>query len=333
MSSNVDFAHQAPGADGYNEQHPHAAHLTVIDQGKGLVDIGDRKKIAICGFASSTRHLIPTDDPAWIIAGLNQLYRHMPRADVWYDIHLNWEKDNVDGTDHEGWIKGCNIPVFMSNPPDNFPTAVRYPVERLIQKHGIDYFTSTVSFMLAWAIDCIDIKVADTGDDYSDYSIGVFGIDLIVGTEYEVQKACVEYWLGIAEGRGINIVLPPQTALLKQAYRYGYEKAPDTGIIGLVEIQQRGVELLETKDKLTPVMHGLNGGVQTLRELKAKSEEVGQDKTIAELIDSGIAEAHTKLEQVVAQVQTYDGAYQECVHHVNVMELRVRGGVVPLLQQ
>ena len=46
----------------------------------------------------------------------------------------------------------------------------------------------------------------------------------------------------------------------------------------------------------------------------------------------GITEANTKLEQAVAQVQTYDGAYQECVHHVNVMELRVRGGVVPLLQ-
>ena len=330
MSSNVDFANQAPGAEGYNEQHPLAAHLKIVDRKNGLVDIGDRKKIAICGFASSSRHLIPTDDPEWIIAGLNQLYRHMPRADVWYDIHLNWEDDNVDGTDHEGWIKGCNIPVFMSSPPKGLPTSVRYPVERLIEKHGIDYFTSTVSFMLAWAIDCIDIKVAD-GNAYSDYSIGVFGIDLIVGTEYEVQKACVEYWLGIAEGRGINIVLPPQSALLKQAYRYGYEKAPETGIIGMVEIQKRVEELKATKEKLVPIMHGLNG-IQTLRELKAKSVEAGQSKTVGELIDIGISEANVKLEQAVAQVQTYDGAYQECIHHVNVMELRVRGGVVPLLQ-
>jgi hypothetical protein len=330
MGSNIDFANQAPGADGYNAQHASAAHLTIIDQAKGLVDIGDRQKIAICGFASSSRHLIPVDDPSWIIVGLNQLYRHMPRADVWYDIHLNWEQDNVDGTDHEGWIKSCGIPVFMSDPPKQFPTAVRYPVERLIQKHGIDYFTSTVSFMIAWAIDCIDMKVADTGNAYSDYSIGVFGIDLIVGTEYEVQKACVEYWLGIAEGRGIKIVLPPQSALLKQAYRYGYEKAPDTGIIGLIEIQKRAAELQGTKEKLLPVMHGLNGGVQMLRDLKAKAE--ADSTSVAELINIGIAEANTKLEQVVAQVQTYDGAYQECVHHINVMELRVRGGVVPLMQ-
>ena len=330
MGSNIDFANQAPGADGYNAQHASAAHLTIIDQAKGLVDIGDRQKIAICGFASSSRHLIPVDDPSWIIVGLNQLYRHMPRADVWYDIHLNWEQDNVDGTDHEGWIKSCGIPVFMSDPPKQFPTAVRYPVERLIQKHGIDYFTSTVSFMIAWAIDCIDMKVADTGNAYSDYSIGVFGIDLIVGTEYEVQKACVEYWLGIAEGRGIKIVLPPQSALLKQVYRYGYEKAPDTGIIGLIEIQKRAAELQGTKEKLLPVMHGLNGGVQMLRDLKAKAE--ADSTSVADLINIGIAEANTKLEQVVAQVQTYDGAYQECVHHINVMELRVRGGVVPLMQ-
>ena len=46
MSSNVDFANQAPGAEGYNAQHPAAAHLTIIDHAKGLVDIGDRKKIA-----------------------------------------------------------------------------------------------------------------------------------------------------------------------------------------------------------------------------------------------------------------------------------------------
>ena len=77
-------------------------------------------------------------------------------------------------------------------------------------------------------------------------------------------------------------------------------------------------------------MHGLNGGVQTLRDLKAKS--LADGKTLVELIDIGIAEANTKLEQVVAQVQTYDGAYQECVHHINVMELRLRGGVVPLMQ-
>ena len=329
MGSNIDFANQAPGADGYNAQHPHAAHVAIVSQADGLIDTGDRKKIAICGFASSSRHLIPVDDPSWIIVGLNQLYRHMPRADVWYDIHLNWEQDNVDGTDHEGWIKSCGIPVFMSNPPGHFPTAMRYPVERLIQKHGIDYFTSTVSFMVAWAIDCIDRKVAETGDAYSNYTIGVFGIDLIVGTEYEVQKACVEYWLGIAEGRGITLALPPQSALLKQAYRYGYEKAPETGIIGLIEIQKRAAELQLTKEKLVPVMHGLNGGVQTLRDLKAKALE-GQP--LDSLIDIGIAEAHQKLEQVVAQVQTYDGAYQECVHHINVMELRVRGGQVPLLQ-
>ena len=112
MSSNLEFANQAPGSSGYNAQHQHAAHLNIIDQEKGLVDIGDRRKIAICGFASSSRHLIPVDDPSWIIAGLNQLYRHMPRADVWYDIHLNWEQDNVEGTDHEGWIKSCGIPVL-----------------------------------------------------------------------------------------------------------------------------------------------------------------------------------------------------------------------------
>jgi len=215
MGSNQDFALVAPGAEGFNPDHPAAAHCTVIDRDAGIVDLKGRKKIAICGFASSSRGRIPFDDPDWILAGINQLYRHVPRADVWFDIHLNWREDNVEGTDHPRWVKTCGIPFYMGDLKalapeslDDYPTVVQYPVARLIEKHGLDYFTSTVAFMLAWAIDEIDKAVearlqagdADTVVEvgevkavraealrrlYNEYTIGVFGIDLIVGTEYE----------------------------------------------------------------------------------------------------------------------------------------------------
>ena len=59
-----------------------------------------RKKIAICGFAASSRMLAPFDDPEWSVAILNQLYRHTPRASMIYDVHGNWREANVEGTDH-----------------------------------------------------------------------------------------------------------------------------------------------------------------------------------------------------------------------------------------
>ena len=298
MGSNKDFAFVAPGADGYDKDHPLAAHIQIKDTKTGELDWPeDRKKIAICGFASSSRHRMPFDDPTAVIVGLNQIYRHIPREDVHFDIHLHWEEDNVEGTDHPRWVRECGIPVFMADPPADQPTAVRYPVERMIAKHGIDYFTSTVAFMLAWSVDIIDQQVAKrlvteaagsaanvlsiSKSLYAQYTVGVYGIDLIVGTEYEWQKACVEFWLGVAEGRGIQIDIAPESALLKQLYRYGYQKEPD-GILKLSELGKRNGELSD------------------------------------------------RMKKIMAEYQTLDGALQENQHISNVMNLRLRGGQIPL---
>jgi len=38
-----------------------------------------------------------------------------------------------------------------------------------------------------------------------------------------IERACVAWWLGIAKGRGIQIVLPTDCSLLTHPFRYGYE--------------------------------------------------------------------------------------------------------------
>jgi len=342
-SSNLEYANQAPGATGYQKDHPAAAHCRIIDREQGLIDLMGRKKIAICGFASSTRPLIPFDNPDWIVTGLNQLYRHIPRVDVHFDIHSYWEQDNVEGTDHPAWIRECGIPVFMSEMYADSPTSVRYPIERLLKKHGLDYFTSTVAFELAWAIDCIDRDVAARAQAaasdnnvvsaegarglYGEYELGIFGIDMIVGTEYEVQKACVEFWIGVAEGRGIKFTIPPACALLKQQYRYGYEREPAVGLLPLSELAARRAELERTKGTLVERMNGLNGAIQVLNQVKASLN--GQTP---EPIDAKLKELIPQLEKTVAELQTYDGAFQECAHVHAVLELRSRGGAIPLVQ-
>lgn len=348
MGSEQDFAFVAPGATGYQIDHPAAAHCQILDREMGLIDLAGRTKIAICGFASSSRGRIPFDDPAWIIAGLNQLYRHIPRADVWYDIHGYWEEDNVPGTDHPRWIRECGIPVYMAEPYRDSPTTVRYPIERLIAKHGLDYFTSTVSFMIAWALECIDravearasIGLASHGEYtawsvhqhvrslYAEYAVGIFGIDLIVGTEYDWQKACVEFWLGELESRGIAVYIPPESALLKHQYRYGYEREPNTGLVKLSELKQRYAELDETKKNLFAKMHGLQGGLETLRAVKGSLNGESPEPLIQKE-----RELEPILQRTIAELQTYDGAQQECAHMATVLELRLRGGQIPLLEK
>jgi len=347
MPSNTEFAFVAPGAEGYQKDHPAAEHQTVIDADAGLASLS-RKKIAICGFASSSRGRIPFDDPAWSLWGLNQLYRHIPRADRWFDIHLGWREGNVEGTDHPAWIKQCGIPVFMADlgalapePREAYPTVCRFPIERLIAKHGVDYFTSTVAIMLAAAIDEIDRAVEARAKEapsnglasafdvaqlvrslYAEYTIGIFGIDLIVGTEYDWQKACAEYWIGEASARGITVYIPPECALCKQQYRYGYQMEPATGIVGLSELKQRHAQLGQQRDQTLTKVYALQGAVEMLRKLIA-SPPVDLAKVLAE--------HETQLNQATALAQTLDGAVQENGHTTSVMELRLRGGQVPLL--
>jgi hypothetical protein len=291
----------APG-DSYRFDHPCAAHLTITDAQQGRVDAGPapRKKIAVCGFASSSRHLIPVNDPSWELWGMNQLYRHLARGDRWFDIHWNWDKEVVPGTDYRGWLASCGIPVYMMATQADLPTSVRYPVERLIAMAG-DYFTSTVAFMTALAIEEVDLRVraaltaelqAQAGQAvdvlavlqrqaelYSQHTIGLFGIDLVVEEEYFWQKPCAEFWIGMAVGRGIEVFIPPQSAMCKQQYRYGYEPEPQT-VIRPSEVDEHHKQLTSERDRLLRELYLHDGALQVdeywkrVIELRVRGAEV-----------------------------------------------------------
>ena len=299
------YAEQAPGATGVDPDHPLRARFRVVDREAGIIEPLDgvwRKKIAICGFAASSRMLAPFADPDTYICGLNQLYRHIPRADMWWDIHENFASDNVEGTDHPGYLRECGMPIFMTQAQADIPTSVTYPLQRVTERVvGTDYFTSTVAFMVAWAIMNIDEQVdaevealvqrahgtegnGDHGDEsakklllggstfrtwladrYAEREIGIFGIDLIVGTEYDWQKSCVEYILGLANARGITVRIPPQSALLKQRWRYGYETEPQGGLIKGTELAKRGAALSNERNQLIARLQTIDGASQELQ--------------------------------------------------------------------
>jgi hypothetical protein len=296
-------------------EHPARARFEIVDAERGIIRPANgepwRKKFAICGFAASSRMAAPFEDKQYYIAGLNQLYRHIPRADLWWDIHTNFFEDNVAGTDHPGYLAKSGMPVFMSTREPSIPTAVNYPVDEVIRRVlGADYFTSTVAFMVAWAIMMIDDQVeadleavagpldkedprpeflrdprkllAWQKDRYAEREIAIFGIDLVVGEEYDFQKACVEYILGLANARGITVRIPPQSALLKQRWRYGYFREPDNQLIRMSELRKR------------------NGALSNERA------------------------------QLIARLQTIDGALQESNYWCQVVDLRAKGAAVKL---
>ncbi len=240
--------------EGVNFQHPCAGRIRILDHDQALVeelcpDGTPRKKVAIVGYAESSRMLAPFDDPAFSVWGLNQLYRHIPRADRWFEIHHNWDEYVIEGTDHVGWLRDAPIPTYMTQRLAQFPHSLTLPIERLIGLVGKDYFSSTIAYMIALAI----LEKFTT--------IHLYGIDLIVGDEWDYQKPNAEFWLGVANGAGISVGIPVQSALCRQTWRYGYQSQPES-LIKMSEIQERRAYLSRERQKKMIELANLDGALQ-----------------------------------------------------------------------
>lgn len=212
-----------------------------------------RKKVAIVGFASSTRLKAPYDDQSWEIWGMNQLYRYIPRLTRWFEMHQHegphsYVSDMVPGTDYIRWMRECPVPLYMVSARPDFPTSITYPLDQMLAEFGTDYFHSSVDYMLALAIS----------EGFEE--IGVWGIDMAHDTEYEHQKPSGSFWIGVAKGRGIKVTIPPESALLRKAHRYGYEPLPEDAISK--QLLQRAQALQERKNELLKEVYAIDGALQ-----------------------------------------------------------------------
>jgi len=254
---------EQPMSTGVNFNHPAHGTVKILDPDAGVVesftpDGRKRKKVAIVGFAPS-KELTPFEDPEYEIWGVNQLYRHIPRATRWFDIHKNWNEHVVEGTDHGAWLRNAPIPTYMverileGNPAylPGIPNSVRFPIERVTEGAGNPkYLTSTIAFMIALALE----------EGFT--TIALYGIDLIVGTEWFYQKACAEFWLGTCHGRGVEVIVPQESALCKSAWIYGYEIEPPMWPIKISDIESRVSHLKNERHKKMIELSNIDGALQ-----------------------------------------------------------------------
>lgn len=96
-----------------------------------------------------------------------------------------------------------------------------YPIAEIVSFFRTDYFTNTVDYALALAI-------------YRGFTdIGLYGVNMLRGSEYAYQKAGVEYWIGQAMGRGIRVLNHSKISTVlktKNGLMYGYD-IPQKGIL------------------------------------------------------------------------------------------------------
>ena len=121
-----------------------------------------------------------------------------------------------------------------------------------LAKIGRDYFTSSIAYMIAEAIR----RGATT--------IGLWGVDLSDDTEYVDQRPCAEYWLGLAQGMGIEVYVPPQSAIFN-AQNYGIsEHQSDVLVDWIADFNKR---LSDEKESLRDKFHEASGAEQAVRKL------------------------------------------------------------------
>lgn len=194
-------------------------------------DIGEEKHVAILGLGPSLDQYLEITkrlggrsrfcDETWAINALGNVFDcdlvfHMDDVRIQEIRAEAAPASNIAAMLH--WIKTSRVPVVTSRAHPDYPALVEFPLEDVLNHLGHDYFNSTAAYAVAFAIHAGATKIS------------LFGMDYTYPNAHDAEKgrACVEFWLGQAHARGIQLNLPKSTTLMDSMYPraarlYGYD--------------------------------------------------------------------------------------------------------------
>lgn len=254
--------------------------------------------VAICGF---TQHNLkaPWQDPTWAIWGLNDLHGFFEAQSPgiftsgrveWFQLHRdeNGAFPGARDASHTEWLKQQTFPIWMWEHRDEIPASRAYPLEEVLSHPVLAtgepmspeaYYNNTISWMIALAI-------------LRGYKrIGVYGVDMALDgvhgeSEYSWQRPSVEYFIGLARGLGIQVVLPVESEICKAAYLYGYDNAQPVRKKFLDRLEQLARQDQQTSNEyemLKRALHETRGAMAVLTEIDSNHPK------LRELVDRELA--------------------------------------------
>lgn len=159
----------------------------------------------------------PENSEIWSI---NTMYRSDKKIDKLFIMHdirrdiLFQDKMFVDA------VNDTKLPVYTAGKYPSLNNNIEYPVEDVLKEFKTGFFLNAVCWMLPYAIM------------HKPKKIRLFGCDMRpdTGLEHHTnEKGCVEFWCGVAIGRGIDIVVPEESYICKRVLTgnfYGYRPSP-----------------------------------------------------------------------------------------------------------
>lgn len=154
-------------------------------------------KVAVIGLAQSQSEA-PWADPEWEKWGL-AWDANWPQFQRTFEMH---EPAEIKARMPAAYFDELQHRTRLYMPAQYVPGCIAYPFEAVAASVG-DYWISSIAYMVSLAIH--------EGAE----EIGLFGVDMDIGSEYEYQRANAEYLIGFARGRGIKVRIPDASPLLK----------------------------------------------------------------------------------------------------------------------
>jgi len=171
------------------------------------------KKVVLLGTAQASMNLAPfgqsADGDDWEIWSCSPGTYGVPRIDRFFELH-RWEPGQPwfqEG--YTNFLKGFVGPVYMSKHIPEVTNCVVLPYKELVAKYGPYFFTSSLAWMMAMAIEEGAEKIA------------LYGVDMAHSTEYGEQRLGCQYFAVLARSLGIEVGVPPESDLLRPAPLYG----------------------------------------------------------------------------------------------------------------
>ena len=178
-------------------------------------------KVALVGTCPSSRMLAPYTDGDWEIWACSPGNAHgvLPRVTRWFEIHgdLGWPESGRWGAGkYVDWLNDQDFKIYAQS-REYIKKAVTYPLDEMIAKHSLYFFTSTFAYMMALAI-------AEGATE-----IGLYGIDMTLPGEYAEQRPAMQHFIVMCMAMGIKVGAPDESDIMRPPPLYGYVDATPAG--------------------------------------------------------------------------------------------------------
>jgi hypothetical protein len=159
-------------------------------------------------------------DETWVVNALGDVIEH-DRVFHMDDVRIQEVRAGAEPSSNIAvmleWMRAHPGPIYTSRAYPDYPGLVEFPLEAVLQDLGEPYFNSTIAYAVAYAIH-IGVR-----------SLSIFGCDFTYPNSHDAEKgrACVEFWIGVAMQRGLEVQVADRSSLMDMVEGrplYGYGK-------------------------------------------------------------------------------------------------------------